>query len=160
VNLAIALVRRSFRVLLIEADLHADALAVIFDQPAREGFFEWRRGEHLASQLAKSTTLPGLTFMPAGVPSPEQSDPAFDIRREKHRWDSFNLNYDCVILYCPSILAVKYPAAAPVRPILDAADYVLVQVRKSRSLPQQTAHIESALQPHSARLFGLIAVHS
>ncbi|MBN1845607.1 MAG: hypothetical protein JW810_07985 [Sedimentisphaerales bacterium] len=174
-NLAISLVRRAQRVLLIEADPDTTDLTRIFDLSEGPGFWEWSRGELWLTQVSQASQLTGLTILPRGVPSGEQDSPDYDPAAEAPRWADLGRNFDVVLLYAPAALAgwprqsdvsgLSAPSPAVrsgrvcVRRLLDRADAVLATSR-ARTVERDIARIRRMLAGGAARFLALVQIRS
>ncbi|HUR52963.1 MAG TPA: CpsD/CapB family tyrosine-protein kinase, partial [Gemmataceae bacterium] len=65
-HLAISLARAGFRVLLVDADMHAPTAHDLFDVPAAPGLSELLRGEVEVDGATSLTHIPGLSVLPVG----------------------------------------------------------------------------------------------
>jgi len=136
VNLAIALIKTAgLNVLLVEADLQRHDLTSVFDLPATQGFYQWRRGEIWASQVVTSTDLARLSFMQAGSPSAEQCQPKLDLSKEWHRWSNLRRNYEVILLYSPGALTAEpqSPEQIATAGLLDLAEGMFVLNRSANA---------------------------
>jgi len=155
VNLAIALTRSSLsKVLLVEADHCSGELADVFELPHGPGFFEWRRGEIWSSKIITETSLPGLSFMPAGLPSAEQLDPKIDLTKERHRWANLRKNYNVILLYNRTALVSEpeTPGQIAADQLPDLADGIFACLRSERNSRQ----IDALLTGRNSQLLGII----
>jgi polysaccharide biosynthesis transport protein len=66
-NLAISLTRAGFRTLLIDGDMQAPSAHVLFDVSVSPGLSELLRGDTDLGHAIRSTPIPGLSVLPAGM---------------------------------------------------------------------------------------------
>jgi Mrp family chromosome partitioning ATPase len=160
VNLAIALTRKSLRVLLVEADQDSSDLAEVFGLDKGPGFFEWRRGEAWVSRTVHDTQLSGLKVMLSGTTSVEQNSETLDIKKELHRWGNLSNNFDVVLLYSPAALSEKLqtPAQIAATQSLELTEGVFCLTRNKSHLPLVETKINSMLEEHKAQLLGAVVV--
>jgi|GEM_PF-1649262 len=162
VNLAIALTRRGYRILLVEADVGIKPLAAIFEQTDTPGFFEWRRGEIWSSQAIVPSHLPHLSFLPVGTASSDQCNLELDISRESHRWANLRRNFDLILIYAPAALSVdsQKPEEIAVTHLLDLTDFTVVLSHDNKDISLLINTINSLLENHQSRFEGLILLKS
>ena len=160
VNMAIALTKKSLRVLLVEADQDSSDLAQVFELEQEPGFFEWRRGAAWVSQAAHATQLVGLSVMPSGLVSAEQGGTEIDLNKELHRWGNLPNNFDVVLLYSPAALIAE-PQSLQQRgaaQLPDLADGVVCLARPRHDTSEVAVRAEAILAGRKARLLGVVAV--
>jgi succinoglycan biosynthesis transport protein ExoP len=66
-HLAISLARAGFRTLLVDGDFHSPSAHSLFGLPPSPGLCELLRGEIDIATAARTTPIPGLSVLPAGV---------------------------------------------------------------------------------------------
>ena len=158
VNLAIALTRRSLRVLLVETDPASTDLATIFDESTGPGFFEWRRGDAWISQATHASVMPGLSVMLSGAPTAEQNAGELDMRREQHRWANLSNSFDVMLLYGPAAMAGVSGRGekTAVTCLGDLADGIVSMVSDQGDLAGKAQRIATAVAGSKGMYLGMI----
>jgi Mrp family chromosome partitioning ATPase len=160
VNLAVALIRRALRVLIVDADPSNKELATLFGLPEEPGFFEWRRGAAWISHTTHRTQLVGLSVMPAGIPNEPQKNPDLELWREKHRWGNLSNDFDVVLLYYPSALAVdpQTPEQIIGVHLRNLAHGVLALTRSTKQVEKSAQNVVDNLADHTAQLLAMVPI--
>ncbi len=160
VNLAVTLTRRALRVLIVEADPSNKELATLFGLPEEPGFFEWRRGAAWISHTTHRTQLVGLSVMPAGIPNESQKNPDLELWREKHRWGNLSKDFDVVLLYYPSALAVDPQSTEQIMGVhlRDMAHGILALTRSAKQIEKTAQTVVDNLADHTAQLLAIIPI--
>lgn len=160
VNLAVTLIRRALRVLIVEADPSSKELATLFGLPDEPGFFEWRRGAAWISHTTSNTQLVGLSVMPAGIPNEPQKQPDLELWRETHRWGNLANDFDVVLLYSPSALAEDPQTPEQVMGVhlRTMVHGFLALTRSTKQLETHTQTVVDNLADHTAPLLAMVPV--
>jgi Mrp family chromosome partitioning ATPase len=160
VNLAVTLIRRALRVLIVEADPASKELATLFGLPEDPGFFEWRRGAAWISHTTHRTQLVGLSVMPAGIPNEQQKNPDLELWREKHRWGNLAKDFDVVLLYYPAALAEEpqTPEQTMGVHMRDMCQGILALTRSTKQIEKTAQTAVDTLANHTAPLLAIIPI--
>jgi|GEM_PF-5607046 len=160
VNLAVTLIRRALRVLIVEADPSNKELATLFGLPEEPGFFEWRRGAAWISHTTYRTQLVGLSVMPTGVPNEPQKNPDLELWREKHRWGNLSNDFDVVLLYYPSALVEQPQSPEQIMGVhlRDMAHGVLALTRSTKQIEKNAQIVVDNLADHTAQLLAIVPI--
>jgi len=160
VNLAVTLIRRALRVLIVEADPSNKELATLFGLPEEPGFFEWRRGAAWISHTTHRTQLVGLSVMPAGIPNEPQKNPDLELWREKHRWGNLSNDFDVVLLYYPSALVVQPQSPEQIMGVhlRNMAHGVLALTRSTKQIEKSAQTVVDNLAEHNAQLLAIVPI--
>ena len=160
VNLAVTLIRRALRVLIVEADPSNKELATLFGLPEEPGFFEWRRGAAWISHTTHRTQLVGLSVMPAGIPNEPQKNPDLELWREKHRWGNLSNDFDVVLLYHPSALVVQPQSPEQIMGVhlRNMAHGVLALTRSTKQIEKSAQTVVDNLAEYNAQLLAIVPI--
>ena len=160
VNLAVTLIRRALRVLIVEADPSSKELATLFGLPEKPGFFEWRRGAAWISHTTHRTQLVGLSVMPAGIPNEQQENPDLELWREKHRWGNLSNDFDVVLLYYPSALSEDPQTPEQIMGVhlRDMASGFLALTRSTKQIEKTAQTVVDNLAEHNAQLLAILPI--
>jgi len=160
VNLAVTLIRRALRVLIVEADPSHKELATLFGLPQEPGFFEWRRGAAWISHTTHRTQLVGLSVMPAGIPRQQQEDPDLELWREKHRWRNLANDFDVVLLYYPSALSENPQTPEQIMGVhlRNMTHGVLALTRSPKQIEIFAQTVVDNLADHNAQLLAIVPI--
>jgi len=160
VNLAVTLIRRALRVLIVEADPGSKELAALFGLPEEPGFFEWRRGAAWISHTTHPTQLVGLSVMPAGIPNEQQKNPELELWREKHRWGNLAKDFDVVLLYYPSALAEDPQTPEQIMGVhmRDMCQGILALTRSAKQIEKTAQTAVDTLAEYTAPLLAIIPI--
>lgn len=162
VNLAVSLIRRALRVLIVEADPNSKELTTLFGLPEEPGFFEWRRGAAWISHTACNTQLVGLSVMPAGIPNEQQKHPDLELWREQHRWGNLANDFDVALLYYPSALTEDPHTPEQIMGVhlRTMAHGVLALTRSARHIEKTAQTVMDHLADHTAQLLAVVPIQT
>ena len=104
-NLAIALAQAGQRVLLIDGDMRRPRVHAVFSKPQQPGLSNVLVGDAKASDAVRSTTVPGLFVLPAGVHPPNPAE-LLGSKRCKDFLSVLCQHFDWVVLDTPPVMAV------------------------------------------------------
>ena len=134
VNLARTLARSGMRVVLVDAEAHADGIHSLLGGEGERGLLDYLRGESAIKEILRTTKVPGLTYITSGT-NAEHAEGLFLRPRLSDLMKEIREASDFVILDGPPFLAADDAAL-----LVPHADSVVVVVRpfytRSRQLRQ------------------------
>jgi capsular exopolysaccharide synthesis family protein len=104
-NLAISLAQASLRVLIVDADMRKPRVHGVFDQPQEPGLSNVLVGNAKASESVRSTNVPGLWALSAGMLPPNPAE-LLGSKRFKEFVTTLGQHFDWVIIDTPPVMAV------------------------------------------------------
>jgi polysaccharide biosynthesis transport protein len=104
-NLAMALAQAGQRVLLIDADMRKPRVHLVFEMLQEPGLSNVLVGNAKSSEAIRTTTVPGLWVMPAGLLPPNPAE-LLGSKRFKDFMASLGGHFDWVMIDTPPVMAV------------------------------------------------------
>jgi len=104
-NLAIALAQASLRVLIVDADMRKPRVHSVFKQPQEPGLSNVLVGNAKASESVRSTNVPGLWALSAGMLPPNPAE-LLGSKRFKEFVTTLGQHFDWVVIDTPPVMAV------------------------------------------------------
>jgi capsular exopolysaccharide synthesis family protein len=104
-NLAVALAQAAQRVLIVDGDMRKPRIHGIFQYPQEPGLSNVLVGNAKASEAVRSTRVPGLWAMTAGLIPPNPSE-LLGSKRFKDFVGTLSQHFDWVIIDSPPVMAV------------------------------------------------------
>jgi len=104
-NLAIALAQASLRVLIVDADMRKPRVHGVFKQPQEPGLSNVLVGNAKASESVRSTDVPGLWALSAGMLPPNPAE-LLGSKRFKEFVTTLGQHFDWVVIDTPPVMAV------------------------------------------------------
>ncbi len=104
-NLAIALAQAGQRVVLVDGDMRRPRVHTVFSKPQQPGLSNVLVGSAKASETVRSTTVPGLWVLTAGVHPPNPAE-LLGSKRCKDFLFALCQHFDWVVLDTPPVMAV------------------------------------------------------
>jgi len=104
-NLAISLAQASLRVLIVDADMRKPRVHGVFKQPQEPGLSNVLVGNAKASESVRSTDVPGLWALSAGMLPPNPAE-LLGSKRFKEFVTTLGQHFDWVIIDTPPVMAV------------------------------------------------------
>lgn len=110
-NLAVALAQTGQRVLLVDADMRRPRVHDVFQQPQEPGLSNVLVGNAKASETVRTTAVPGLWSIPAGMIPPNPAE-LLGSKRFAEFTTTLGEHFDWVIFDTPPVMAVTDSAIA------------------------------------------------
>lgn len=104
-NIAVALAEAGLRVILLDADMRKPRVHSVFSQPQGPGLSNVLVGQAKASEAVRTTTVPGLWLLPAGLKPPNPAE-LLGSTRFKDLLVAIRQHFDWVIIDTPPVMAV------------------------------------------------------
>ena len=139
INLALAMVQKRQRVLVIDADLRRPGLHKRFGTARSPGLTEiLTEPSHSLKDVVQPTTVPNLDFLPSGSLPPNPSE-ILSSERMQIIIDQMGEMYDSVFLDSPAVLPVT--DAAVLAPMVDGVLFVVREQEAGRETIQEAVDI-------------------
>ena len=149
-NLAAALAYNGSKVLLVDADLRRGTLSRVLKQHSGAGLSQVLSGETDPEAYRQIHEVPGLTFLPAGAPSPCPSE-LLGSQRMTTMIERWRQQYAYVLIDTPPVLPVTDAAV-----LSPNADAVIVVVRFGVTNQQSIVRTIRALKDVQAKRVGVL----
>jgi succinoglycan biosynthesis transport protein ExoP len=150
-NLAIAIAQSGKKVLLIDGDLRRPTMHTLFGLPQDIGLTDVLMSEIEWPNAVRSTRLPGLSVLTAGL-CPSSPAELLSNQRLPEMLKAARGIYDLIIVDTPPILAVSDPAI--ISPHIDG---LLLVVRMGKNKRAAAQRARETIDSHGIRLYGVIA---
>ena len=134
-NLAVALAQANQRVLIVDADMRKPRVHTVFQQTQEPGLSNVLVGNAKASEAVRSTKVPMLWTMPAGVIPPNPSE-LLGSKRFKDFVSTLSQHFDCVIIDTPPVMAVTDSSVAA--QVATGVLFVIGSDKTSRQVAQRS----------------------
>lgn len=150
-NLAIAIAQSGKKVLLIDGDLRRPTMHTLFGLPQDIGLTDVLLSEIEWPNAVRSTRLPGLSVLAAGL-CPDSPAELLSNQRLPDMLKAARGVYDLIIIDTPPMLAVSDPAI--ISPHIDG---LLLVVRMGKNKRAAAQRARETIDSHGIRLYGVIA---
>lgn len=149
-NLAVAIARQGYRILLVDADVWHGGLHRALGAAPSPGFAECLRGDVDPAAVVQPTPVKNLSFLPHGVARSNPSDMV--VRGRAPRLiDALAERFDVVLFDTPPVLATADTAA-----LAGLVDGVLLVVRAGKTERTVVQHALRQLTSVGARIIGAV----
>jgi tyrosine-protein kinase Etk/Wzc len=149
-NLAVALAQEGLRTLIIDCDLRRAKLHRLFRTGRSPGLVQVVQEQVPLGDAIRTTSLPGLSILPAGLLPPGPSD-LLASARLRELLQQLMESYDLVILDAPPLLALADAAV-----LTALADGVILVVRAGKTARGAMEQAQRQLTLMGARLLGAV----
>jgi capsular exopolysaccharide synthesis family protein len=150
-NLAVTYAQQGLRVLLVDADLRRPGLHSIFHLPVQPGLAELLLGDVAVEEAIRSTDVPNLSLLPAGVLSRVAATDLVSGGVLRSVLDAVTGEYDVILLDAPPVLAGAHTAV-----LATSVDGVILVVRAGQTELDAAQNALRQLSSVGARVVGAV----